>query len=198
MKQAQVFSTSYELPEKIWVGIGTYHISSEYSDVAFGTYRTPVEYGKVALRYLNQPGFPVSDDIVKVYPDIPFVDAVANEPVVVFFRKGKSGAKAVAVTSLRREPGLCAAILETAARQQSLMTTIEKYSEHVFAEVDRVLQTYLTDPRFIRKDGKLMIGIGEGFFTVKVKKGCAYDMNCRYPSRFIYIDDETLGIRGLK
>lgn len=184
MKQAQVFSTSYELPEKIWVGIGTYHISSDY--------------GNVTLRYLNQPGFPTSNDIVKVYPDIPFVDAVPNEPVVVFFRKGKSGSKAIAVTSLRKEPGLCAAILETAANHANFMTTIEKYSERMFDEINRIFHTYLTDPRFVRKNGKLIIGVGEGFFTVKVKKGSAYDLNNRYPSRFIYIDDETLGIRGLE
>lgn len=184
MKQAQVFSTSYELPEKIWVGIGTYHTSSDG--------------GNVKLRYLNRPGFGMSQDVVKVYPDIPFVDAIQNEPVVVFFRKGKSGSKAIAVTSLRKEPGLCASILEASAHQQNFMNTIEEYSERVFAEIDRVLQTYLTDPRFIRKNNKLVLGIDGGFITVKVRKGSAADISHRYPSQFIFIDDETLGIRGLK
>lgn len=184
MKQAQVFSTSYELPEKIWVG--------------FGTYRITKDGGNVELRYLSKLGFPVSDDIVKVYSDAPFIDASPNEPVIVFFRKGKSGAKALVVTSLKREPAICSALLEAATASQNLFSLIEKHSEQVFEEVDRILQTYLTDPRFVRKDGKLILSTYDGFITVKVKKNSAKDLSKRYPSRFIYFDDETLGIRGLK
>lgn len=184
MKQAQVFSTSYELPEKIWVG--------------FGTYRITQDGGNVELRYLSKQGFPISDDVVRVYPDAPFIDALPNEPVIVFFRKGKSGAKALVVTSLKREPGICSALLETATKYQDFVCLIEEYGERVLKEVDRVLQTYLTDPRFIREGGKLVLGTCDGFITVKVKPKAARDLAGRYPSRFIYLNDETLGIRGLK